>query len=78
MTTSIFEMEKHVLLAPDASAGFNERLWKSLSEVGPEWACWLYQKPGCTRRRYLLGNFTLMFKVIRELIRSGKSAEVLP
>lgn len=56
----------------DIVAGITKRAPKWMQNIGMEWFVRLAQEPGRMWKRYLVGNTTFIYLVIREKIRPGK------
>lgn len=56
----------------DVIAGITKRAPKWVQDMGMEWFVRLAQEPGRMWRRYLVGNTTFIYLVMRERFRSGR------
>ncbi len=56
----------------DIIAGITKRAPKWVQNMGMEWFVRLAQEPGRMWKRYLVGNTTFVYMVVREKIRSGR------
>jgi N-acetylglucosaminyldiphosphoundecaprenol N-acetyl-beta-D-mannosaminyltransferase len=61
----------------DIIAGITKRAPKWVQNMGMEWFVRLTQEPGRMWKRYLVGNTTFVYLVLRERIRSSRSKDIL-
>lgn len=60
----------------DIIAGLTKRAPKWVQNMGMEWFVRLAQEPGRMWKRYLVGNTTFVYLVVRERIRSGRAKRI--